>query len=416
MKTIIGFGSKYWRFWVASTLSMAASNILQYILSLYVLDITGSAAIFAGMLSVIMFPRLMLTPFAGASADRYKRNRIMSFVLIGETIVLMGYYTVSEFFEVKVISIFILVVVLEIGEVFYGSAENAIIPDLVDKEYLQKAIAISKSDDGIVFVVSPMIGALIYTKLDLSMAFLIVGMLDLLGALLLINIKTTFAENENKNEDKFIKEFLEGLQIIKEDSFLKRYIIALPLIDACFGATFSVCVCYLLRVCYQLDAYQYGLYNSVTASTTIWVPLLVIPFVNKVKPEKIFKNSTRLIAIEIAFIGLFAFLGMRGYISIIVSVVIITFIDCLTIMEAIPMQISGSILIQTNIDKKYLGRVTATISMITSIAIGAGEFIFGVLNDSIGIYQTIIIGAVGVAIGHAIFQEKASVRFDAKFL
>jgi len=383
---------------------MAASNILQYVLSLYVLDITGSAAIFAGMLSIILFPRLLLTPFAGVSADKYKRTKIMSLVLFGETIVLMTYFGISNIMEMKVAMIFILVVILEIGEVFYGAAESAIIPDLVDEQHLKKAIAVSKSDDGIVFVVSPMIGALIYTRLNLSMAFLAVAMLNLLGALLLMSVRTSLPAAGESSEAGFVKEFLTGLEIIGKDSFLRRYIVALPLIDACFGATFSVCVCYLLRISYQLDAYQYGLYNSVTASMTIWVPLVIIPLVSKANPDKIFTNATRLIATEIAVIGLFAFLGMMGFIPLIVSVVAITVLDCMTIIEAIPMQISGSILVQTKIDKKYLGRVTSTLGMVSSFAIGAGEFVFGLLNDFIGIYQTILIGAIGVAIGSIIYS------------
>ncbi len=43
MKSCRGLGRDYWLFWFASSLGMGASNILQYVLSLYVLDLTGSA-------------------------------------------------------------------------------------------------------------------------------------------------------------------------------------------------------------------------------------------------------------------------------------------------------------------------------------------------------------------------------------
>ena len=70
-----GLNKDYWLFWFASSLGMGASNILQYVLSLYVLDITGSATLFASMLSIIIFPRILLTPFAGVLADRVKKIR-----------------------------------------------------------------------------------------------------------------------------------------------------------------------------------------------------------------------------------------------------------------------------------------------------------------------------------------------------
>lgn len=51
MDSIKGLGRDYWLFWLASSLGIGASNILQYVLSLYVLDLTGSATLFASMLS-----------------------------------------------------------------------------------------------------------------------------------------------------------------------------------------------------------------------------------------------------------------------------------------------------------------------------------------------------------------------------
>ena len=73
MKSYKGLKKDYWLFWVASSLGMGASNILQYVLSLYVLDITGSATLFASMLSIIIFPRiftLKATISTGAGSSR----------------------------------------------------------------------------------------------------------------------------------------------------------------------------------------------------------------------------------------------------------------------------------------------------------------------------------------------------------
>lgn len=53
MRSYEGFGKDCWLFWAASSLSMGASDILQYVPWLYVLDLTGSATLFASMLSII---------------------------------------------------------------------------------------------------------------------------------------------------------------------------------------------------------------------------------------------------------------------------------------------------------------------------------------------------------------------------
>ena len=404
MKKLKGLGLDYWKYWFASAGSMAASNILQYVLALYVMDMTGSATILASMLSIILFPRLLLTPLAGVISDRNDRMKVMSIVLLGETVVLAVSALISRMITIHVAGIFAIVTILEIGEVFYGAAENAVIPKLVKKEVIPDAIAVSKADDGIVFVLSPMIAALIYTRFNLSLAFLIVGLFDLIGALIQKSIRSDCRSTSDKKDFSFWRDFKEGIAVIKGNSFLKRYIVALPIIDAFFGATFSVSICYLFRIVYQLDAYQYGLYNSVTATTTIWVPLLVIPLVQKLKPDMIFITSTMLIAMEIALIGVFAYMGVSHIMPIYAVVIVITILDCMTIAEAIPMQMAGSILLQTGIDEKYLGRVSSVIGMVSSISIAAGELLFGILDDCINVPLTIIVGSLGVAFGAVVYS------------
>ena len=165
--SVKGLNADYWLFWFASSLGMGASNILQYVLSLYVLDITGSATLFASMLSIIIFPRILLTPFAGVLADRVKKIRLMSLILLGEAIVLGIYFLLGQFVSIGILLIYILVIVLEAGEIFYGGCEAAILPELVPSEKLKDAIAISKVDDGVVQVAAPLAAALIYDHLSI---------------------------------------------------------------------------------------------------------------------------------------------------------------------------------------------------------------------------------------------------------
>ena len=50
--------------------SLFGSAILQLALAMYVLEATGSAAVFAGMLAAAGVPSLLLAPLGGAVADQ----------------------------------------------------------------------------------------------------------------------------------------------------------------------------------------------------------------------------------------------------------------------------------------------------------------------------------------------------------
>lgn len=407
MKTIKGLNKDYWLYWFASSASMAASNILQYVLSLYVLEITGSATLFASMLSVIIFPRLLLTPIAGVMADRVRKIRLMSWIVLGEGVVLAIYCLAGNFFTLQLPWIYLLVILLEVGEIFYGGPAAAILPELVAEDKIKDAISISKVDDGIVVVVAPIAAAVIYESLTLSLAFGIVAALNLFAGILQKMIRPKYEAKRNETAEKatFMADFKEGIRCIKDDKFLRVFIRVLPVVDAFFGATFSVSVMYLLRESYQLSAYAYGMYCSVTACMSMIIPIFVVPLVKKYPAGKIFSISTMLIAMELAGIGVCAFLGVNGSMPVMVSVVLITILDCMTIAEAIPMQMSSSILLQTGVEKEKLGRVSSVIRMAAIAGVAAGEMLFGILNDVTNVWMPIFLGAIGVGVSSFIYWK-----------
>ena len=50
--------------------SLVGNYTLKFALSMYILEVTGSAALFATFLSVAMVPTIVLSPFGGILADR----------------------------------------------------------------------------------------------------------------------------------------------------------------------------------------------------------------------------------------------------------------------------------------------------------------------------------------------------------
>lgn len=57
--------------------SLLGNAMVRFALSLYVLDLTGSAAVFGGALAMSMIPTILLSPLGGVLADRVPRQRIM---------------------------------------------------------------------------------------------------------------------------------------------------------------------------------------------------------------------------------------------------------------------------------------------------------------------------------------------------
>ena len=407
MKSYKGLKKDYWLFWFASSLGMGASNILQYVLSLYVLDLTGSATLFASMLSIIIIPRILLTPLAGVLADRVHKSRVMSLVLLSEAAVLGSYFLLGQTVSISIPLVYVLVVVLEAGEILYGGCEAAILPELVPPERLKDAISISKVDDGIVQVTAPLAAALIYDHLPIGAAFAVIGGLNFLSFVLQMLICPKY-EVQHEKETKKISvwaDFKDGVLCIRQNAFLHGFIKVMPLANAFFGATFAVSVAYLLRQTFAVDTWIYSLYCSVTSAVSMIVPLFAVPIVKKHPANKLYFAATLSIAGGIFLIGICAVCGVCHILPIMVCVVLITVFDCITIAAAIPMQMASSIMLQTGVEKNVLGRVSATLRTVAIASSALGEMLFGLLNDITWVWLPIFLGAIGVAAASLLFRK-----------
>lgn len=59
---------------IGQIISLFGNAILRFALSMYVLDLTGSAAAFGTILAVSMIPTVLLSPVGGIIADRINRR------------------------------------------------------------------------------------------------------------------------------------------------------------------------------------------------------------------------------------------------------------------------------------------------------------------------------------------------------
>ena len=62
---------------IGQLISLFGNSILRFALSLYVLDITGSATIFGSITAIAIIPTIVLSPFGGLISDRVNRRNIM---------------------------------------------------------------------------------------------------------------------------------------------------------------------------------------------------------------------------------------------------------------------------------------------------------------------------------------------------
>ena len=146
--------------------SLLGNYTLKFALSMYILEQTGSASVFAAMLAVAMLPTILLSPFGGILADRANRRWIMVGLdsLSGLTVLTAGLLLP---FGSDLLVIGALLVILSVLAAFESPTVQACIPQILSEDNLMRGNAAVNQAQAITSLVTPFLGSIIYAAFGL---------------------------------------------------------------------------------------------------------------------------------------------------------------------------------------------------------------------------------------------------------
>ena len=150
--------------------SLTGNYTLKFALSMYVLEQTGSASIFAGMLSAALLPTVLLSPFGGILADRADRKHIMvALVALSGLSVLAVGLLLPLGRELWVIGA--LLVLLSVLAAFESPTVQACVPQMVSPQNLVQGNAVVSQVSAVTSLATPFWGSLFYTAFGIGPVF-----------------------------------------------------------------------------------------------------------------------------------------------------------------------------------------------------------------------------------------------------
>jgi MFS family permease len=112
--------------WLATLVSTLGDWLGFVALNLYVFALTGSATALAGVLAAEAVPALLLGPAAGVVADRASRRRVM---IVANLVAAVTYALLA--LSTSLWQVYALALLTRTTATFFGTAERALVPDLV---------------------------------------------------------------------------------------------------------------------------------------------------------------------------------------------------------------------------------------------------------------------------------------------
>ena len=142
--------------------SLLGNYTLRFALSMFVLEETGSAATFAGILAVSMVPTILLSPLGGVLADRANRRNIMVALDTLSGLAVLGAMVLFPLGD-RVFLTGALLVILSVLGAFESPTVQACVPQMVEESQLLRGNALVNQVSSLASLVTPFLGSLLYT-------------------------------------------------------------------------------------------------------------------------------------------------------------------------------------------------------------------------------------------------------------
>lgn len=358
--------------------SLTGNYTLKFALSMYVLEQTGSASIFAGMLSAALLPTVLLSPFGGILADRANRKHIMVALdaLSGLSVLAAG-LLLPLGRELWVIGA--LLVLLSVLAAFESPTVQACVPQMVSPQNLVQGNAVVSQVSAVTSLATPFLGSLFYTAFGIGPVFAAAGVCFWLTALLECMIHL---EHQKPPRTAGIG------AIVREDlavsaHFLRREqpdILKLLLLAALAGmfvsGTAVVGFPYLVRTVLGLSATYYGAAESAMGAAAILGSLCAGLLGKKLRVRD-------MAAIFLSF-GLSLFpIGLSFLLPVgrMARYGVLLFFFCVCQLGVCIFSTYAITLIQQRTPEQLMGKVMSCVFTLSMCAQPVGQVVYGALFD-----------------------------------
>jgi len=203
--------------WLGQIVSVLASGMTQFALTLWVYEQTESAMALAGMQVAYITPFLLMSPIAGVWVDRYNRKLMM---MVSDMVAAVGTVLMLTFYSLGILQfwhLYLVSALIGIGNTFQWPAYSAAISTMVPKEQYGRANGMMSLMEAGPGVFAPILaGALLpVIKFNGILIIDLVTFLFAIGALMLVFIPDPEKTVEGQKESGSLwSEALYGFKYI----------------------------------------------------------------------------------------------------------------------------------------------------------------------------------------------------------
>ncbi|MFX0114957.1 MAG: MFS transporter [Candidatus Hodarchaeota archaeon] len=216
----------YLLFWIGQLLSNLGSNIVQFVIVIWIAWEYDSAFLLGLSAFAGFAPLVLLTPFAGVLVDRWSRKKVIATVdglqaLATAIMVYLFFLEIESFW----LLVFLLVILACRGtfQAFHFPATEAIMPLMVPKERLSRLNALTYLMLGVVVIIGPLLAVFLLLYWEVYEIMLLDPLTFLIAIIPVLIIRIPEVKRSPREKgmlEEFIDDFIDGIGFIKQGNGL----------------------------------------------------------------------------------------------------------------------------------------------------------------------------------------------------
>jgi MFS family permease len=226
------------------------------VLIVYIFDRTGSTNWIVAATTASWVPRLLVSTYAGAVADRVERTLVMQLSALG-AFVSMTVAAVLIANDAPVVLLLLLSVLTATCTSFNSPAARAVVPEVVPEKDLAAANALFGLVDSVVVVVGPAIGGLFLLADDPAAATVFNALSFLISAQLAGLMRVRSRGNAGDEGESLVAQIGTGLAALRSEPVALALVLFCALDSAVYGASTVLYVPMSLKFGTGSEGYSY---------------------------------------------------------------------------------------------------------------------------------------------------------------
>ncbi len=388
---------------IGQIISLFGNGIVRFALPLYLLQTTGSSAIFGIVSAMSFIPLIMVMPIGGVVADRIDKKNIMVILDFLTGILMLIFLILINKISTIPLVIFTMMILYSINGL-YQPAVQASMPLILDEEALVKGNAIVSSVSSLSNLLSPIIGGVLFGNFSIRYIIIASMICFFISSILELFIKIPYNKTlEKQSILQILKiDILTSINFIFKDKVtLSKMVFITCILNTFISALIMISLPILITEKLKFSSQMYGIATGILALGGILGG--VITGILKPKIEKLYKLF---FILTFSLIPLFIapfFTSIK-----IISFILILFSSFLVMCIATVISILIMTYIQNNTPENIVGKIMAFLLTLSICSQPLGQLFYGFAFEyGIGYESLIILIAIVISVFIGVYSKLA---------